>query len=176
MTVTNATRLIARAAVLAAVAFSAALLVGCGNSPEKDFQKGKDAQEKGRYDEAVKYYEKAADKDHDEAMFQLGMLYYGGKGVEEDQELGTIYLEGAAEAGNAKAQFFVLTLDPAFQFMSDEQAKIKMKPIEEGLLKLAEAGDTEAMALYGSICLTYGDLAEAQKWAKKVEELDKKKK
>lgn len=58
-----------------------------------------------KYEEAVKYYEKAADKGFVEAWIKLGNCYDYGHGVEENNEEAVYWYKKAAEAGNADGQY-----------------------------------------------------------------------
>ena len=57
------------------------------------------------YEEAVKWYRKAAELGHTHAQYSLGYCYYWGKGVEKDEEEAIKWYRKAAEQGNADAQY-----------------------------------------------------------------------
>ena len=64
--------------------------------------KGED--EKPDFSEALKWFARAADREHAKAQFYLGGMYENGKGVEKDTELSTKWYQLAAENGYAVAQ------------------------------------------------------------------------
>ncbi|WP_455365622.1 tetratricopeptide repeat protein [Kaarinaea lacus] len=53
---------------------------------------------------AAEYFQKAADKNHGKAQYQLAKLYKQGIGVEQDEDLHHQWLEKAAQAGVLSAQ------------------------------------------------------------------------
>ena len=57
------------------------------------------------YEEAVKWWFKAAEQGHDYAKFNLGCCYYNGKGVSQNYEEAAKWYRKAAEQGLAIAQF-----------------------------------------------------------------------
>ena len=62
--------------------------------------------EKGALEEAVKWFEKAAEANHAPAQFNLGRLLVASpKGMKPDPERGEFLIKAAAEAGHPAAQF-----------------------------------------------------------------------
>ena len=57
------------------------------------------------YEEAVKWYSKAAEQGDADAQNNLGYCYYFGEGVEQDYEEAVKWYTKAAEQGDAEAQF-----------------------------------------------------------------------
>lgn len=57
------------------------------------------------YEEAVKWYEKAAQMGHQEAQCDLGNCYYYGEGLPENYERSVYWYEKAAEQGNVRALY-----------------------------------------------------------------------
>lgn len=57
------------------------------------------------YDEAAKWYEKAAQMGHQEAQCDLGNCYYYGEGLPENYERSVYWYEKAAEQGNVRALY-----------------------------------------------------------------------
>lgn len=53
--------------------------------------------------EAISWYEKAAAQHFPSAQFQLGFLYYRGKGVEQNSQKAIYWFEQAAAQGNVSA-------------------------------------------------------------------------
>ena len=60
--------------------------------------------EKGLYDEAFKIWSKEIRHGNKEAMYNMGLLYYFGKGVTRDLKMAFMYCEKAAFKGSARAQ------------------------------------------------------------------------
>ena len=56
------------------------------------------------YKEAVKWYTKAAEQGHVDAITMLGVIYYGGEGVAQDYKEAVKWYTKAAEQGQAGAQ------------------------------------------------------------------------
>lgn len=56
------------------------------------------------YVEAVKWFQKSAEKGNDDAQNNLGCCYYWGKGVEQNYEEAVRWYRKAAEQGHCKAQ------------------------------------------------------------------------
>lgn len=52
------------------------------------------------FGQAAQWYEKAAKKDHVDALLHLGFLYAQGKGVDKDEKKAFTYIRRAAETGN----------------------------------------------------------------------------
>ncbi|TPQ41530.1 hypothetical protein C2U70_02690 [Bradyrhizobium guangdongense] len=63
------------------------------------------------YDEAVKWYDRAAQAGVVPATFRLGTLYEKGLGVKKDADIARRYYTQAAERGNAKAMHNLAVLD-----------------------------------------------------------------
>ena len=60
--------------------------------------------EKGQYDKAFKIWNKEIKRGNKEAMYNMGLLYYFGKGVSKDLVMAFMYCEKAALKGSARAQ------------------------------------------------------------------------
>ena len=60
--------------------------------------------EKGLYDKAFKIWSKEIKQGNKEAMYNMGLLYYFGQGVDQDLNLAFKYCEKAAFKGSARAQ------------------------------------------------------------------------
>lgn len=69
----------------------------------EDYYYGQNGQDVD-YEEAVKWYEKAAELNHADAQFSLGYCYSHGQGVEEDDEQAVRWYQKGAENGSADAQ------------------------------------------------------------------------
>ena len=74
------------------------------NDPEKLYTTGKKYYDAGNYDEAVKYFREAAERNHAGAQFNLGDCYYKGHGVPQSYEEAVKWFRKAAEQNYADAQ------------------------------------------------------------------------
>ena len=66
---------------------------------------GKRACENGDYDEAFKYWTKAAELGDASAQYALSIMYRGGHDVEKDEKKELYHLEEAAIAGHPRARY-----------------------------------------------------------------------
>lgn len=66
------------------------------------FTKGEAEYSNKNYEEAVKWYEKAADEGVADAMYMLGECYMGGKGVDKDESTAFNWYKRAADNENRK--------------------------------------------------------------------------
>jgi TPR repeat protein len=57
------------------------------------------------YEEAAKWYEKAAEQGNVEAQFHLGLMRAHGHGIAQNDEEAVKWFRKAAEQGNAEAQY-----------------------------------------------------------------------
>lgn len=69
------------------------------------FYFGRLREKEGQYQEAVKWYEQAAKQGFPEAEYNLGVMYYWGKGVSEDKERALEWTAKAAKQGVIEAQY-----------------------------------------------------------------------
>lgn len=70
-----------------------------------DFQKGEDSYERGDYQEAAKWYRKAAGQGNSSAQVNLGAMYAEGQGVAQDFREALVWYREAAQQGDAVACF-----------------------------------------------------------------------
>ncbi|MBQ8174240.1 MAG: SEL1-like repeat protein [Clostridia bacterium] len=68
------------------------------------YNHGVEAYEKGNYEDALKYYEIAAECGHPGAQCNLGYCYQNGKGCDVDMRRAVRYYKMAAEQGNGTAE------------------------------------------------------------------------
>lgn len=71
------------------------------------YETGLDAAQQGDYATAIREFRRAAENGLDVAQYNLGILYYTGRGVEPDHEQALHWLKRAAEQGHTTAQFNV---------------------------------------------------------------------
>ena len=57
------------------------------------------------YEKAFEWYAKAADQGHKEAQYNLGFMYYCGRGVTQDHNKAAEFFAEAAKQGQADAQY-----------------------------------------------------------------------
>eukprot|EP00061_Rhincodon_typus_P012165 g37733.t1 len=57
------------------------------------------------YEEALKYFKKAAEKGWVDGQFQLGVMHYAGLGVKKDYKMAVKYFHHASQAGHALALY-----------------------------------------------------------------------
>ena len=69
---------------------------------EELLRKGADYYAAGSYEEAVRWFRRAADSGNAEAMCRLGRCYYWGKGVAKSDEEAVSWFRRAADKGNAE--------------------------------------------------------------------------
>lgn len=67
-------------------------------------QKGIQAFQRGKYEEALKYLQPAADAGDPGAMYVLGQMYASGRGIAKDEKAASALFLKAAELGDANAQ------------------------------------------------------------------------
>ncbi|MGO4713168.1 hypothetical protein [Bradyrhizobium sp. 2TAF24] len=115
------------------------------------------------YDEAVKWYDRAADGGIVPAMFRLGTLYEKGLGVAKDVDAARRYYIRAAEHGNAKAMHNLAVLD------ADGGSKgPNYKSAAQWFRKAADYGVSDSQynlgILYARGIGVEQNLAESYKW------------
>ena len=88
---------------------SASAFINVLSAPDKDgnefYEKGNKASDNGNFEEAVKWWRKAADLGHVKAQNTLGVCYATGKGVTQSIEEAVKWYRTAAEQGYAEAQY-----------------------------------------------------------------------
>ena len=119
------------------------------------------------YEEAVKWYQEAADQGDEEAQNILGDCYRFGWGVEKDYEEAVKWYQEAADQGNADAQ---RCLGDCYRFGNGVE-KNEKKAVE-WYREAADQGDAEALKLLGD-CYRNGDCvaqnkSEAIEWYHKA--------
>lgn len=87
--------------------YRAALL----NSPQGAFYLGRLLTSQGKHDEAISWYEYAANLGDIPSQFRLGLAYSKGKGVTENLPVGYAYLDLAKSKGHIHARREIAVLD-----------------------------------------------------------------
>lgn len=80
-------------------------LVSFGQSAEECYKKGEDYLYKADYQNALMWYEKAANQGHVNAQSHLGLMYNNGLGVTKDYVKAVEWYQKAANQGKASAQY-----------------------------------------------------------------------
>ena len=70
-----------------------------------DYNKGVNAYDAGNFEEAVKWWRKAAEQGFAEAQYNLGQIYGRGEGVAQDYAEAVKWYRKSAEQGDADAQY-----------------------------------------------------------------------
>jgi localization factor PodJL len=114
------------------------------------------------FDEAAKWYERAAKANLVPALFRLGTLYEKGLGVRKDIGIATSYYRRAADRGNAKAMHNLAVLE------ADGGGKPNYKVASYWFRKAAEHGVADSQfnlgILYARGIGVEQNLAESYKW------------
>ena len=113
---------------------------------------GLQAYEAGRHAQAIKLLTPLANQSNSQAQFRLGMAYYLGQGVPEDEKVAVFWLKKAAAQGNTQAMF---ELGNAF-LLGNQSALLVPEPDREAALwyfQAASAGHVEAQYRLGLLFL-----------------------
>lgn len=145
------------------------LLVGC--TAESHYKKAMALLESDEVDAAVEHLQKAVDKGHAEALYQLGKLYDEGKKVEPNRQKALELFRKAAESGSVDAQ----TTIGGFYLLNENKL---LQDKDKGLFwlkKASEAGNPKAclglLRFYLSE-LNLSQRARREKAEKQKEEFD----
>ena len=140
------------------------------------YDQGKALYDKKEYVEAVQFFKKAADLNHAEAQYKLGVCYEKGRGVDMNMEKAVEWYRKSAEQGQAKAQYNLALCYEKGKGVekNDEQAKQLYKKAVLNLKDAAEQGDDEAQRLIG-LCYEFGrgeekNMEKAVEWYRKSAE------
>ena len=140
------------------------------------YDQGKALYDKKEYVEAVQFFKKAADLNHAEAQYKLGVCYEKGRGVDMNMEKAVEWYRKSAEQGQAKAQYNLALCYEKGKGVekNDEQAKQLYKKAVLNLKDAAEQGDDEAQILIG-LCYEFGrgeekNMEKAVEWYRKSAE------
>lgn len=149
--------------VLLAIALLTPLLAMAEDEGREWLRKANVEYEAGHYDVAVGYYQKAADLDEAEAMFNLGYAFYHGEGIGQDYASAAMWFKRAAKKDFAKAQYNL-----AFCYMNGKGVPCDYEKALEWLIASAKQGFPQAQ-LTLSECYEQGilveqDMAESRRW------------
>lgn len=137
--------------------FNLAYAYQTGNGIEKD------------YDEASRWYRKAAEQGELSAQTNLGIMYSNGIGVEQDYDEALKWWRKAAEQGKASAEFIM-----GYSYQMGEGVEKDYDEAVKWYQKAAEQGEAFAQSSLGYMYFSgYGvekDYYEALKWHRKAAE------
>lgn len=129
------------------------------------------AYETGQYSQAVQLLKPLASQSNSQAQFRLGMMYYHGQGVPEDEKMAVYWLKNAASQGHVDAMF---ELGNAY-LLGNQAAKLVADPDREAALwyfQAGSAGHAEAQYHLGLLFLAGKGVIESRKdasaWFKKA--------
>ena len=119
--------------------------------------------------EAAEYFQKAAEKEHVDAQYQLACAYYYGEGVKKNEELCVQWLEKAAAKSHKEAMELLNGIQ--------EKQKIKREKADfKSSLKQAEKGDAYAQSRVAEFYLNgtgvKKDIQKGIEWYEKASETD----
>jgi len=121
------------------------------------------------YDKAREWYEKAADKDSEVAMSNIGLLYDNGRGVAQDYGKAREWYEKAADKGNEVAMNNIGVLYENGRGVAQDYGKAR-----EWFEKAADKGNAVAMSniglLYENGRGVARDYGKAREWYEKAVE------
>jgi uncharacterized protein len=133
-----------RQRVFAVLLSSLPLLVGAQETVDDASR----AVQRGQNEEAVRILKPLAEKGNPQAQLQLGMAYYNGRGVKENEKLAVELLTKSANQGNVEA---MLQLGNAFTFGNDTVKLVADPDVEAArwYFKAASAGNADAQYTLG---------------------------
>lgn len=125
----------------------------------------------GQHRQAVQLLTPLADSGNAQAQYRLGLLYYHGQGVAEDERLAIAFWKKAAAQGNTDAMF---QLGSAF-LLGTQTAKLVADPDREAakwFFQAGSAGHAEAQYMLGHLFLSGKGVVESRpeaiKWFRKA--------
>lgn len=122
---------------------------------------------RGNYAEAVKLLKPLADSGDAMAQYHLGLLYYNGRGVPEDEKIAVELLTRSANQGNVDAMY---QLGNAFVFGNETQGLVADadQTAAQWFFKAASAGNADAQYSLGLLFLVgkgvQKNAQEAEHW------------
>jgi len=139
------------------------------STTEKYFVLGLKCYSNSDYEEALKWYRKAAEQGHADAQFKLGVCYSNGYNVAKDYKEAAKWFRKAAEQGQADAQDAL-----GVYYLFGYGVAKDYKEAAKWFRKAAEQGNANAQYNLGD-CYSNGygiakDYKEAVKWLRKAAE------
>ncbi|BBF13005.1 hypothetical protein NTHiID20_04950 [Haemophilus influenzae] len=111
---------------------------------EQQFQQGLTAYEQSDYQTAFKLWLPLAEQGNADAQFNLGLMYYNGRGVKQDDFEAVKWFRKAAEQGDADAQFNLGVMYAKGQGVKQDDVEAV-----KWYRKAAEQGYADAQAVLG---------------------------
>ena len=144
-----------------------ALIVSVTSIAHANIDEAYSTLEKGNYTQAFGMFKHYAEQGDAEAQYVLGMLYYDGKGVNQDFQLSAKWIRKAAEQGRADAQVALGDL-----YFEGEGVKQDYDAAVKWYLLAAKKGNVDAQFNMGHM-YEYGfgvvkDCDKAEEWYNKA--------
>jgi len=137
------------------------------NSDADMQQLGDFAFQNKRYDDALKWYSKAALQGKNEAQFQLSQMYEHGQGTEQNDVLALHWMQKSAHSGSVKAAFMYANMLSFGRGLSSPQPEQAIVWYE----KAAKAMHPEAMLKLATLYFNDDRIYEALEWSLKAQSL-----
>lgn len=155
---------------LCVISYSIVLLRN--HKTENDLKNGKNAFDEHRFEDAVRLLQHPASQGVSEAQFLLGMCYYNGDGIKQDNYEAIKWFRKAAEQGNSEAQFKI-----GMCYLEGIGVNQREDEALYWLQKSGEQGNSEAQIKLGDYYYDKGEVtafSEALKWYQKAGKKGKK--
>lgn len=135
---------------------------------ETDFRQGMTHYKNRQFDQALPCLEKAANAGNTDAQAMMGVLYFRGNGVKQNDSEAARWFEKAARAGETNAQNYLATAYMKGQGTTPDTAKAIY-----WYTRAAKAGDANAQKILGALYLNghdgvTKDTAKARQWLRKA--------
>ena len=143
-----------------AIISSSLLTVGCSKEDNlQELEQCKVNFSKQNYTEAFKYCKKSAEQGHEEAQFNLGVMYDNGKGVKQDYFKAFEWYQKAADQGQSDAQYNLGVMYDRGQGVKQDYFKAV-----EWYQKAAEQGYAKAQFILGLIFFEVKNYSKAKEF------------
>lgn len=126
---------------------------------------GFDCLKKESYDEALKWFLKAANLGNSDAQTNLGVMHAVGQGVNQNSAEAVKWYCKAAEQGNDKAQFHLGNL-----YRKGQGVKLNYSEAKKWYKKAAEQDNVDAQNGLGELFVMDSNYSEALEWFRKAAE------
>ena len=157
--------------LLLSICIFASLPIVADNEGKEYLIKANAYYEAGRYEAAVSYYFKAAEKNEVEAMFNLGYALYHGEGITQSYPTAAMWFKKAANMGHPKAAYNL-----AFCYMNGQGVPCDYEKALKWLMFSANKGFPQAQLTlsecYENGVLVEQDIAESKRWKEMAESSD----
>ncbi|HHF0415088.1 TPA: tetratricopeptide repeat protein [Haemophilus influenzae] len=116
------------------------------DTPVQQFQQGLTAYEQSDYQTAFKLWLPLAEQGNADAQFNLGLMYYNGRGVKQDDFEAVKWYRKAAEQGNVYAQFIV-----GGSYLLGKGVQVNKSLAKEWFGKACDNGDQDGCEYYSKL-------------------------